>query len=57
MAPSATPTLALAQSLTRRNTSGGSASPQGEARRNAPPSPSEAPGAAGRITGGGGRAV
>jgi error-prone DNA polymerase len=31
----------------------GSASPQGEARREAPPSPSEAPGAAGRTTGGG----
>ena len=35
----------------------GSASPKGEARRKAPPSPSEAKGAAGRTTGGGGRAV
>ena len=33
----------------------GGASPQGEARRNAPPSASEAKGAAGRITGRGGR--
>ena len=35
----------------------GSASPKGEARRNAPPSASEAKRAAGRTTGGGGRAV
>jgi len=33
----------------------GSASPKGEARREAPPSRRAAPGAAGRITGGGGR--
>jgi len=41
----------------RRQTAGGSASPQGEARREAPPRRSEAPAAAGRTTGGGGRAV
>ncbi len=35
----------------------GSASPKGEARRNAPPRQSEAYAAAGRTTGGGGRAV
>jgi len=35
----------------------GSASPKGEARREAPPRQSEAPAAAGRTTGGGGRAV
>ena len=35
----------------------GSASPQGEARRVAPPSPSVAQGAVGRTTGGGGRVV
>ncbi len=33
----------------------GSASPQGEARREAPPSPSEARGAEGGLRGGGGR--
>jgi len=35
----------------------GSASPQGEAPRKAPPSRRKAPGAAGRITGGGGWVV
>jgi len=35
----------------------GSASPKGEARREAPPSAGAAKRAAGRITGGGGRAV
>jgi len=41
----------------RLMSAGGSASPQGEARREAPPRRSAATAAAGRITGGGGRAV